>query len=270
MARNSVVIFEGRDFGMVHDIDENPNTINFQLHNHDDLYEIILFLNGDCEFCVEGNNYRLSPRDILFTRPFEMHHIVCLTAKAYERMILYIKTDYFKKYHCEEFLDIFENRQLGMGNCIPREIAERALKDCMTRLYSYCEREAYDVVEHAIIEFLYLINHCKKSTADVYIKDERVRNIILYINEHLSDPLNLDTLAQRFFLSKYSLCRIFKNNTGYTVNQYITYKRVMLAQELHKNGQTFMQASLNAGFNSYANFYKSYIKHTGKSPREMS
>lgn len=270
MARKTVEIFPNRDFGIVHDIDEKPHIIDFQLHNHDDLYEVVLLLDGDCEFCVEGNTYRLEPRDIIFTRPFEMHKIVCLSERTYNRIILYIKSDYFKNNNCEEFLDIFENRQLGTGNCISRDIADRALKDCMSRLYMYSEGKAYDVAEHTLFEFLYLMNECKGMSDNFYVKDERVRKMIIYINGHLSENLSLDTLAKEFFVAKNYMCKVFKKNTGHTISQYISYKRIMLVQELHRNGQNLMQASLNAGFNSYANFYKAYVKQMGESPREMN
>lgn len=270
MARKTVEIFEGRDFGIVHDIDERPNTIDFQLHNHDDLYEVVLLVDGDCEFCVEGNTYRLEPSDIILTRPFEMHKIVCLTERTYNRIILYVKTDYFKNNNCEEFLNIFENRSLGTGNCISRDIADRALKDCMRRLYTYSEKKAYDVAERTVFEFLYLMNECKVMSDNFYVKDERVRKLIMYINGHLSEDLSLDALAKVFFVAKNYMCKIFKKHTGHTINQYINYKRIMLAQELHRSGQSLMQACLNAGFNSYSNFYKAYVKQMGESPREMN
>lgn len=270
MARTTVEIFEGRDFGIVHDFDEKPYTIDFALHNHDDLYEVMLLLDGDCEFFVEGNTYRIEPRDVIFTRPFEMHKIICHPKRVYNRIILYIRADYFKKNNCENFLDIFENRGLGTGNCISRDIAERGLKDCISRLYMYCEDKAYDVAERIVFEMLYLMNECKGMSDNFYVKDERVRNMIIYINGHLCEDLSLDMLAKEFFVAKNYMCRVFKKYTGHTISRYISSKRIMLVQELHRSGQNLMQASLNAGFNSYANFYKTYVKQMGVSPREMN
>lgn len=270
MARQTVEIFENRDFGIVHDVDEKPNIIDFQLHNHDDLYEVVLLLDGDCEFCVEGNTYRLEPRDIILTRPFEMHKIVCLSERTYNRIILYIKSDYFKKNNCEKFLDIFEKRQLGTGNCISRDIADRFLKDCISRLYQYSEKEEYDVAEHVLFEFLYLMNECKGMSDNLYVKDERIRNMIIYINSHLSENLSLDFLAKEFFVAKTYMCKMFKKNTCHTISQYINYKRIMLVQELHRKGHNLMHASMEAGFNSYANFYKAYVKQIGEAPKEMN
>ena len=66
------------------------------------------------------------------------------------------------------------------------------------------------------------------------------------------------------------LCKIFKSITGYTINHYINYKRLLLVRELHSKGQTLLEASTAAGFNSYAHFYKMYKKEFGESPRQAT
>ena len=106
MTEKTVKIFPNMYFGLTHCYDEVPDNNDFKLHNHDDVYEIVLFLSGDSEFYAEGNVYKLKPYDMLITRPFEMHHIRCLSAKPYERIILYLSTEYFKQNRCEEFEDI--------------------------------------------------------------------------------------------------------------------------------------------------------------------
>lgn len=258
----------GMDFIIVHKKDDYPNNIEFKLHNHDDIYEIVLFLNGDCEFIVEGNAYKLKSGDIAFTRPFEFHNIRCLTEKTYERVILYIKEDFFVNHSCEQFLDIFKNRELGIGNVSSYDLPNNDAVDCIFRILKYYSQKAYRVAQAAVTEFLYLINNTK--AFDEYLcHNSRIRDIIMFINNNLTKKLKLDDIAEKFYIDKHYLCKSFKKNTGYTVNQYINYKRILLAQNLHKNGQSLLQASFNAGFNSYAHFYKTYVKQTGKSPKFM-
>lgn len=269
MPKQTVEMIPGRDFGVFHDIDEKPNLIDFALHNHEDLYEIVMLLEGDCEFRVEGTTYHLQPRDIVFTRPFELHRIVCLTERTYSRIVIFIRADYFKKYSCERFLDLFENRQLGTRNCISKDVGGHALHDCVNRIYTYSEKGEYDVAERTIYELLYLMNNCKAVSDNFYVNDERVRKMILYINENLSGDLSLDALAKKFYVANNYMCRLFKKYTGYTLNQYISRKRIMLVQELHRSGKNLTEACLSAGFNSYSNFYKMYVKLMGTSPRGM-
>ena len=71
-----------------------------------------------------------------------------------------------------------------------------------------------------------------------------------------------------FFINKYHLCRIFRSVTGMSINQYLNYKRLLLARSLRREGQTLLEASVNAGFNSYAHFYRMHKKVFGTGPRE--
>jgi AraC-like DNA-binding protein len=269
MASKTTTIFPGMNFGFRYQLDEHPDNKEFQLHNHPDIYEIVLFMNGDCEFCVEGNTYKLKPFDIVMTRPFEMHHIVCLTDQPYERMIVFVNEAYFTAKGCGQFLDIFQNRRLGTGNLIPAETVKTNILDCLNRMNHYVEQKAWIVADSTVIEFLYLLNNAQNAGDGFYTKDKRIRDIIMYINSHLTERLALEDLSQRFYIDKFYLCKTFKKNTGYTINQYINYKRILLVQELHKKGQSLLQASSNAGFNDYSHFYKMYLKQTGKSPKQM-
>ena len=50
MTEKTVKIFPNMYFGLTHCYDEVPDNNDFKLHNHDDVYEIVLFLSGDSEF----------------------------------------------------------------------------------------------------------------------------------------------------------------------------------------------------------------------------
>lgn len=267
MAHQTIDIIPGTSFAIVHDIDE-PKTIHFKLHNHDDIYEIVFVQTGDCEFYVEGNSYRLKAHDICCTRPFELHQMTFLSDQTYDRIVLYLKSEFFLENNCTEFLVLFQNRQLGTGNVVDGE-ENPAAADCIRRLYGYYEEQEYSVMNHVIIELLYLLNR-SQSADKFYTHNERIRNIIMYINRHLTEPITLDALAQRFFIDKHYLCKVFKKCTGHTISQYVNYKRILLVQEMRRSGQSLLKASMNAGFNSYAHFYKMYVKQMGHSPKDMN
>ena len=44
MTEKTVKIFPNMYFGLTHCYDEVPDNNDFKLHNHDDVYEIVLFL----------------------------------------------------------------------------------------------------------------------------------------------------------------------------------------------------------------------------------
>lgn len=59
-----------------------------------------------------------------------------------------------------------------------------------------------------------------------------VQSVIRYMEEHLSDPLNLDVLEQEFHISKFHLSREFRKLTGYPPIEYLIRMRLEQAQFL--------------------------------------
>ena len=57
--------------------------------------------------------------------------------------------------------------------------------------------------------------------------------------------------------------------TSYTIHHEVNHKRLQLANAQHKKGQSLLEASTNAGFNSYAHFYRMHKKEFGTNPRSQ-
>ena len=94
------------------------------------------------------------------------------------------------------------------------------------------------------------------------------KDIITYINEHLTDNLDLETICQRFYLSKSQLNRRFKRVTGSTVWEYISTKRLLLAKEMLQKGEHPTHVAEQCGFNDYCTFFRAYKGRFRISPKE--
>ena len=94
----------------------------------------------------------------------------------------------------------------------------------------------------------------------------RVSPILDYIRDHLSEPLTLDLIAGQFYISKYYMMRLFKQETGYTLGQYISQKRLLLAKELLSTGAPGTQVCYDCGFKDYSTFSRAYKQLFGVTP----
>ena len=84
---------ENAGYEFVYSVNNTPhNDREFCLHNHNDLYEIYLFLEGELEYHIEGNIYRAHPNDIFIARPYEMHHNYFRSSSRYERIVIFVPT----------------------------------------------------------------------------------------------------------------------------------------------------------------------------------
>lgn len=94
----------------------------------------------------------------------------------------------------------------------------------------------------------------------------RIAPILDYIQENLTDPLSLDQISQKFFISKHYLCRIFKSATGFSVMEYIIHSRVLRARQLLQEGISVQQAGELSGFSDNSHFIRTFGSLTGTSP----
>lgn len=62
--------------------------------------------------------------------------------------------------------------------------------------------------------------------------NDKLHSIRHYLDEHYTEELSLDWLAEQFFISKYYLSREFKKEFGTTIIQYILAKKITNAKEL--------------------------------------
>ena len=247
---------------------EKPSNTNFMLHNHDD-YEIYMFLEGDAKYIVEGNTYSLEPYDMIVIRKHEMHRVFHNSSTKYSRFVLTVSPEFFIKKDCADYEAQFI--QAGAGNKISSSLVRSSgLYSAFMRLKKYSGNfdSVYTPVSEAIVvEILYLINKITSFSADDTANNQ-LKSVIAYINNKYTENISLDELSGLFYISKYHLCKIFKEATGLTVHRYITHKRLTHVRELRADGKSIGEAATLSGFGDYSSFYRAYLRECGTPPRE--
>ena len=99
---------------------------------------------------------------------------------------------------------------------------------------------------------------------------EKTNKIITYINQNLSGELNLNSLSKEFSISTSHLNRIFKEETGITPQKYIAARRIAFAKTLLADGHSVTEVFSLSGFGDYSNFYKTFTKMVGISPKNYA
>lgn len=264
-----VIGASGKSCSFYHTAEKNPDRRQYVLHNHYGAYEIFVFLEGDAQFVVEGAVYPLKKYDTVILNPNEFHNIQHLSDDGvYERVVVQVKNSFFTDNGCDRFRRMFDARSPGMCNVIPAEFTVlKKLPDIIGRMDEYAGGEHADILIPCVICELLSVLGDYHHTTGPETDNSKITPIVMYINENLTTLVGLDEIAERFYLNKYHLCRIFKKHTGMTINKYITHKRIVMVKNLCSNGKTLSQACQEAGFSTYSNFYKMYCKETGRSPR---
>lgn len=106
-------------------------------------------------------------------------------------------------------------------------------------------------------------------TTDQYPKVYLYRRIVqakLFIDNNYTDKIDLNSISDEAYFSKFHFIRLFKSAYGKTPHQYLKYVRIEKAKELLKNNISVSEACFSVGFDSLSSFSGLFSKVVGKSP----
>lgn len=97
------------------------------------------------------------------------------------------------------------------------------------------------------------------------------KSALSYIEEHYSEDLTLEMIAQVCDLNSNYFCRSFKELTGKTPMEYLNYYRIESACELiASSDMPLIDIALSCGYNDYSYFIKVFKKYKGITPHKYS
>ncbi len=95
----------------------------------------------------------------------------------------------------------------------------------------------------------------------------RLKKVIAYIDENISETISLVDLADCAGLSRMYFAAQFRSATGYRPHEYVLRKRVLRAQELlREKGASLVQVALSVGFRTQAHFTTVFKQLVGATP----
>ncbi|MDF2927022.1 MAG: two component transcriptional regulator, AraC family [Paenibacillaceae bacterium] len=91
--------------------------------------------------------------------------------------------------------------------------------------------------------------------------------MLLYLNEHYQEQIQLKDLSQKFFFNKNYASALFKKHTGMTYSEYVNSIRINKAKELLvKTSLPVAEVAEKVGYTDYFYFNRIFKKITGVTP----
>ena len=236
-------------------------TSRIQAHDHD-FYQILYVKEGSGQVKIGETLYEIGEGGVYVFRPFVMHEIRAGDGGLVSYEIKFELSDEKMSSALAQFPEalpftnsaiegVFEdilNEQRGLG----------PFKDEMLGIKFY--------------EFLILL---LRSTGDgahtgrIHAESDRLHKVIDYINHHLAEDINLQTLAELAHLEKIYFLKQFKKKTKTTPMTYLRNARMREAKQLLVHSDmNITQISAAVGFPDVHHFSATFKRIVGLSPSE--
>lgn len=263
------------DFRLFHILDQKKKEFEFHYHDFD---KLVILIQGNVSYSIEGKTYPLKPYDIILVQHNEIHKPIIHDDSTYERIIVYISPSFLSDYKAEKY-DLgycFEKAKdehtnlLRLHSIVNHPLLASIQKLEQSFLDDHYAFELYRKI--SFLEFMVQLNRAVIHHSLDYMHNEaanpKILRIIQYIHQNLTHDISVDTIAKETYMSKYHMMRTFKAETGYTIHEYISQKRLLLARELLNQQIPITQVCYDCGFKDYSSFLRAYKKQFNRLPTE--
>lgn len=271
-ARQNMV---SRDFELFYYDDRNLAKIDAHTHNY---YEFYFFVEGNISMQVGKDIYPIQFGDAMLIPPNMAHRAIIHNSEVpYRRFVFWISKEFYENLAqispCYTYaIDYAQKNKQYL--CHLDQISLNSLQSKMLRLLEEMQANRFgkelqislyvDDLMLSINRLVYDMLEPRQHTSDASLYTKLVE----YIEEHLEEELSLEKLSEEFYVSKYHIAHVFKDNIGLSIHQYITKKRLAKCQEAIRANMNVTDVYHMYGFGDYSSFYRAFKKEYGISPKE--
>ncbi len=247
----------------------NANAEGHALH-YDSAFTVSYFKHTCGTLKVEGKKYAIHSGDAVIIHPREIHLCDIPQDSFHERISLYINPALSSAF---PFADIslfraFTERTAAENNVIPSYlVAKLGIDRLLEEILSLAQKNRALCLCKIVTLLSALASAILQEQPTAKEENATVNAVIRYISEHLTEDISCEKIAELFFISKFRLEHLFKESAGISLWEYVILKRLIFCNELLKKGYSVKEASLEAGFRNYSNFYRLYKKHLSITPQ---
>lgn len=248
-------------------------------HFHDG-FEIHFTLTNATTYQIDERTFVADAGSIALFSPEEIHRVSIDRNKLYERYFILFKPsfieemllmspfllDIYSKKRKKDCLQLSAEQQKQITNIFDEIIlAQKERENELHRL-----RAKLKLTELLVLLTELFEDENKEQREIPYENHHVFSDMVNYIKEHYMEEITLDLLSKKFFISKSTIIRMFKNILGMTPNQYLIYVRVMKSRPLLEKGYPVKVVAEKVGYKDESSFIKKFKELQGISPKQYA
>ena len=255
----------------------NKENTHYPSHWHTAL-EVIVPRENHYDVIIGKELYRVMPGEVLIIPSGELHELVAPTSGS--RFIYLFDLSALSKFPSFQSLQIYLTQ--------PIHITPSGFLPVYHTLYDKLIQIRNEYFEHReftglsifslLIDFFVQLGYYQLDSQALFPNTSdskrseyasKFQSLLTYIDENYMLPLTLENIAESIGFSKYHFSRLFKQYTGYTFCDYITLRRIKVAEELlAQPNLSISQVASLAGFSSISTFNRLFKQYKEFSPSE--
>ena len=246
-------------------------------HSHDHV-EMAFILSGTGRYLVEGEQITVQEGDLLLFNAGVRHQaFYCPDATV-------PATEFFVGFSDVQFQGLAVNIvPLPGGTCILHtegELRRKLFRICaaMQEEKEVCREGRYYMLKAYLVQMLLLVlrEQCepverfKGYAFESANKRYVVEQILNYFENHYSEKISLDQIAENMYLSPFYVSKIFKSETGNPPIRHLIDIRLKKAKEILEDGWegSIQEVAAAVGYDDAYHFSKLFKKRYGISPSQ--
>lgn len=235
-------------------------------HSHES-YELYFLLKGTREIFVRNNVYKISAGMFFVIPPFWLHYV---SGGEHSRIVVSVTEDELSAGEKAFLAKCFELSAVAPDKRDFDFYTDLLMQAVDLSLFTEEESEEYTrAVTKSFLLSLRRSNHIENAAALIPQSqhDALVSDVTAYLNAAYAEPVTLGDLCKRFYVSKVTLCKRFKNVLSCSIMDYLLKLRLNKAKQLLLTTRDPIETvSEKCGFSSANYFGLVFKKNVGVSP----
>ena len=240
-------------------------------HFHN-VYELIYVTSGAVRFQIGKSSYLGKEGTAVFISKLEEHSTEILE-EPYRRYFIQLTPSQLEAFVPEPKLrSVFISRP----DCFQHAFELGSVRKQAEQLMQALFQEAHHPLgfgENAVSSLLELfLILCHRACGNQFSLPDKsfpevVAHVQKYIDLHFFEPLTVEQLAAKFYVSSSYLSHIFHEWTGYSPKQYMMLSRLSYAKKLlSETAKPVLAIAVKCGFRDVNNFIRTFRQQYGLTP----
>lgn len=234
-------------------------------------WELVYVKEGNVGISADERIYSLSAGDVIFHKPMEFHRIWSSENSSPEIYVLTFEASGERVNELENLsMKLNEASIILLEKCV--NLGKKAFDFNRGRIVIDVidKRLCQEYCNYLEVFMLSLVSRGPSEKLPIESSsDSRLfSDVVLFLRDNIDEKLTIDVIADRFFVSRSRIKKLFSKYSGLGVIGYFNNMKILEAEKMFRAGMTVSETAEKLGFANQFYFSSVFKKHTNFTPSE--